>query len=176
MLVGKPPKLTLPFNHSDSPDESRSTEATGMGSPTGHAAGAITCNDPPENADGASSTDRNGVCGGMPSSDPPRDESRTTNRTVFESTSVSSALRLSAFNSWKFMALTTTAAPTATGVPSSVAVVAAAFGSAVMVKVTEVSYLVLSATPLIAIAAVRSVALAKRTTAAQTRWRIGVMA
>ena len=99
MRVGKPPKLTLPFNHSDSPAESRSSVATGIGSPAGHAAGAMTCNDPPANADGASSTDRNGVCGGMPSSDPPRDESRTINRTTRESNNTPSASRLSTLSS-----------------------------------------------------------------------------
>jgi hypothetical protein len=43
------------------------------------------------------------------------------------------------------MAVTVTAEPTVVGLPSSVAVVEAAFGSAVMVKLLGASYFVLSA-------------------------------
>ena len=57
--------------------------------------------------------------------------------------------------------------PTATGAPSSVAVVDAASGSGLTVKVTELLYFVLSTTPVIPMAAWAAVASAR----AGSKWR-----
>ncbi len=99
-VAGKPPIATVPLSHSGSPAAVRRVKASGTGSPAGQAAGAITLNTPPANAEGASLTVRHGVCGGIPSSEPLRDGSRTMKRTVTEATGTFSAVQLSAFSSW----------------------------------------------------------------------------